>query len=198
MTMKLAVDNMVLNIHILSKKKVIRDCPAYWSKTGTRQRLNWQLNTMQGQVEMYQSTLTVQQTMLDIGLCSKWPTYVPLLTKHHRQLYTCNRYENVETGRWINESELPGQMRHGLSFITPMVVSGYTFFQANSCSLNVQQVIHRPVVAVLRFGGRSPVRLWGTLVMVEQTLNVTEYLNIILDQLRLYMTSVFRTGNGTF
>ncbi|GFV82790.1 hypothetical protein TNCV_4147581 [Trichonephila clavipes] len=34
--------------------------------------------------------------------------------------------------------ELPGQMNHGLSFIMPMVVSGYAVFQANSCSLNVQ------------------------------------------------------------
>ncbi|GBO10926.1 hypothetical protein AVEN_240179-1 [Araneus ventricosus] len=29
---------------------------------------------------------TVQRTLLDIGLCSRHPTRVPLLTKHHRQL----------------------------------------------------------------------------------------------------------------
>ncbi|GFW40039.1 uncharacterized protein TNCV_5117221 [Trichonephila clavipes] len=44
-------------------------------------------------------------------------------------------------------------MNHGLSFITLMVISGYAVFQANNCSLNVQKVIHRPVVAVLCFGG---------------------------------------------
>ncbi|GBL78762.1 hypothetical protein AVEN_65306-1 [Araneus ventricosus] len=29
---------------------------------------------------------TVQQTLLDMGLCRRRPTCVPLLTKHHRQL----------------------------------------------------------------------------------------------------------------
>ena len=34
------------------------------------------------------------------------------------------------------------------------------------------------------------------MVVVQQTLNATAYLNIIVDQLHLYMASVFSTGNG--
>ena len=36
------------------------------------------------------------------------------------------------------------------------------------------------------------------MVVVEQTLNAKEYLNIIADQLHSYMASVFPTGNGMF
>ncbi|GFW77489.1 HTH_Tnp_Tc3_2 domain-containing protein [Trichonephila clavipes] len=80
---------------------------------------------------------TVQQTLLDMGLCSKCPTRVLLLTKHHRQLHL--RWAgNITTGPWISGRELPGQMNHDLSFIIPMAVSEYAVFQANSCSLNVQ------------------------------------------------------------
>ncbi|CAL1285354.1 unnamed protein product [Larinioides sclopetarius] len=38
----------------------------------------------------------------------------------------------------------------------------------------------------------------GPVVMVEQTMNATGYLNIIADQLHPYMTSVFPAGNGMF
>ncbi|GBL73813.1 hypothetical protein AVEN_230778-1 [Araneus ventricosus] len=51
-------------------------------------------------------------------------------------------------------------MNPDFSFITSMVVSGYAVFQASSCSPLVQQVIHRLVVAVLCFGGRSHRRIW--------------------------------------
>ena len=36
------------------------------------------------------------------------------------------------------------------------------------------------------------------MVVLEQTLNTTEYLNIIMDQLHPYMASVFPAGNGMF
>jgi len=38
----------------------------------------------------------------------------------------------------------------------------------------------------------------GPMVVVEQTMNATEYLNIIADQLHPYMDSVFPAGNGMF
>ncbi|GBL78764.1 Transposable element Tc1 transposase [Araneus ventricosus] len=78
-----------------------------------------------------------------------------------------------------------------------MVVSGYAFCQANSFSPLVQQVIHRLVVAVLCFGGRSHGRLW-LIVVVEQTMKAVNYLNIIADQLHPYMAFVFPIGNGIF
>ncbi|GBM72211.1 hypothetical protein AVEN_244000-1 [Araneus ventricosus] len=85
---------------------------------------------------------TVQRTLLDMGLCSRRPTRVPLLTK-------------IETGPWMSGRELPGGMNPDFSFITSMVVSGHAVCQANSCSSLVQQVIHRLVVAVLCSGTRS-------------------------------------------
>ena len=42
-----------------------------------------------------------------------------------------------------------------------MAVSEYAMFQANGCSLNIQQVIQRPLVAVLCFGGHSLGYLWN-------------------------------------
>ncbi|GFY11277.1 transposase domain containing protein [Trichonephila clavipes] len=38
----------------------------------------------------------------------------------------------------------------------------------------------------------------GPVVVVEQTMNVTGYLNILADQLHPYMTSVSPAGNGIF
>ena len=38
----------------------------------------------------------------------------------------------------------------------------------------------------------------GPVVVVEQTFNATEYLNIIANQLHPYMASVFPTENGMF
>ncbi|GBM27949.1 Transposable element Tc1 transposase [Araneus ventricosus] len=54
--------------------------------------------------------------------------------------------------------------------------------------------------------GGGGIMLWGTLswatlgpvVVVEQTMKATNYLNIIADQLHPYMAFVFPTGNGIF
>ncbi|GBM13136.1 hypothetical protein AVEN_64349-1 [Araneus ventricosus] len=101
---------------------------------------------------------TVQRTLLDMGLCSSRPTRVPLLTKRRRQLrlqwalehqdWTMDEWKRVA---WSDESRF---------LIHHVVGSGYAVCQANSCSPLVQQVIHRLVVAVLCFGGRSHGRLW--------------------------------------
>ncbi|GBM60926.1 hypothetical protein AVEN_192384-1 [Araneus ventricosus] len=98
---------------------------------------------------------TVQRTPLDMGLCSKRPTHVPLLTKRHCQIHL----------QWAQKhqdgtmDELPGRMNLDFSFVTTMVVSGYAVCQVNSCSTLVQQVRHRLVAAVLCFGRRSHGRL---------------------------------------
>ncbi|GBO15963.1 hypothetical protein AVEN_31177-1 [Araneus ventricosus] len=67
---------------------------------------------------------------------------------------------NTETGPCMSGRDLPSWMNPDFSFITSMVVSGYAVCQANSCFPLVQQVIHKLVVAVLCFGGRSHGRLW--------------------------------------
>ena len=150
MTRKLRVDDMVSNVHTLAKKNVVGDCPAWLSKTGTRQRLCWQPNSMQGQVEMYRTTLFSGYCWVwgysadDPLMCLCWPSVIAN--------YAFAGPGNITTGPWISGRDLPGQMNHRLAFITPMAVSGYVVFQATNCSLNLQQVIHRPVVAVLCFG----------------------------------------------
>ena len=75
----------------------------------------------------------------------------------HRQLRLCWAQEHRH---WTMNQGKTGQINHDLSFITLVVVSGYTVFHANGFSFNVQQVIHRAVVVVLCFGGRSLKRLW--------------------------------------
>ncbi|GBM28826.1 hypothetical protein AVEN_43550-1 [Araneus ventricosus] len=108
---------------------------------------------------------TVQRTLLDMGLCSRRPTRVPLLTKRHRQLHiqwaredrdwTMDEWQRVA---WSDESRF---------IITSMVVSGYAVCQANSYSPLLQQVIHRLVVAVLCFGDVL-MGGFGPVVMVER------------------------------
>ena len=105
--------------------------------------------------------------------------------------YAYARPGNIAIGLCISGRELLGQINHNFLFITPMTVSGQAVFQANGCSLCVQKVIHKPVVAVLCSGRRS-------LVVVEQTLNAMECLNIIAKQLKPYMMSVFPIGNEIF
>ncbi|GBO32268.1 hypothetical protein AVEN_135357-1 [Araneus ventricosus] len=53
-------------------------------------------------------------------------------------------------------------------------------------------------MAVLYIRGRSHGRLLGPVVVVEQTMKATNYLNIIAYQLHPYMAFVFPTGNGIF
>ncbi|GBN09315.1 hypothetical protein AVEN_9152-1 [Araneus ventricosus] len=96
-----------------------------------------------------------------MGLCSRRPTRVPLLIKRHRQLrlqwardhrdWTMDEWKRVA---WSDESRflihhVDGRVR-------------YAVCQANSCSSFVQKVIHRLLVAVLCFGGRSHGRLWNS------------------------------------
>ncbi|GBL98023.1 Transposable element Tc1 transposase [Araneus ventricosus] len=132
-----------------------------------------------------------------MGLCSRRPTRVPLLTKRHRELrlewsrehrdWTTDEWKRVA---WTDESRflihnvdgrvrlrrLPGEQ------LLPSCTAGHT--QA----------------------GGGGIMLWGTfswaalgsIVVVEQTMKAANYLNIIADQLHPYMAFVFPTGNGIF
>ncbi|GBN32159.1 hypothetical protein AVEN_136397-1 [Araneus ventricosus] len=102
---------------------------------------------------------TVQRTLLDMGLCSRHPTRVPLLTKRHRQLrlqwarehrdWTMDEWKRVA---WSDESRF--LIYHVDGHVRVRRLPG------EQMSPLVQQVIHRLVVAVLCFGGRSHGRLW--------------------------------------
>ncbi|GBL74166.1 Transposable element Tc1 transposase [Araneus ventricosus] len=135
---------------------------------------------------------TVQLTLSDMGLCSRRPTRVPLLTKRHRELCLqwAREHRNWNRVAWSDESRflihlvdgrvrvrrLPGEQ------LLPSCTAGHT--QADG-------------------GG---IMLWGTfswaslgpVVVVEQTMKAANYLNIIADQLHPYMSFVFPTGNGIF
>ncbi|GBO00583.1 Transposable element Tc1 transposase [Araneus ventricosus] len=132
-----------------------------------------------------------------MGLSSRRPTRVPLLTKHHRQLrlqwtrehrdwtmHECKRVAWSDESRFlihhadgrVRVRRLPGEQ------LLPSCTAGHT-----------------------QAGGGSII-LWGTLswaslgpiVVVEQTMKPANYLNIIADQLYPYMAFVFPTGNGIF
>ncbi|GBO10338.1 hypothetical protein AVEN_110192-1 [Araneus ventricosus] len=126
---------------------------------------------------------TVQRTLLDMGLCSRRPTHVPLLTKRFCQLHlqwarehrdwTMDEWKRVS---WSDESRflihhvdgrvrvrrLPGEQ------LLPCCTGGHT--QASG-------------------GG---IMLWGTflwatlgaVVVVELTMKAANYLNIIADQIK--------------
>ena len=71
-------------------------------------------------------------------------------------------------------------MNHSLSLITPLAVSGYAVFEANKCSVNVQQVVYRPGGGIMLLGTFFWAPL-GPVVVVRQTLNAAMYMNIIAD-----------------
>ncbi|GBM51158.1 hypothetical protein AVEN_2507-1 [Araneus ventricosus] len=102
---------------------------------------------------------TVQRTLLDMGLCSRRPTRVPLLTKRHRQLrlqwarehrdWTTDEWKRVT---WSDESRF--LIHHVDGRVRVRRLPG------EQLPPLVQQIIHRLVLAVLCFGGRSHGRLW--------------------------------------
>ncbi|GFU07404.1 transposable element Tc1 transposase [Trichonephila clavipes] len=140
---------------------------------------------------------TVQRSLLDMGLRSKRPTRVPLLTKRHHQLrlhwarehrdWSMDQWEGVA---WSDESRF---------------VIHYADGHIRIRRLPGEQLLPRCTVGHKHAGGGS-IMLWrtfswaflGPVVMVEQTMNTTGYLNIIVDQLYPYMTSVSPAGNGMF
>ncbi|GFV48486.1 transposable element Tc1 transposase [Trichonephila clavipes] len=141
--------------------------------------------------------LTVQWTLLDMGIRIKRPTRVPLLTKWHRQLrlhwarehrdWSMDQWERVT---WSDES---------------WFVTHYAVGHIRIRCLPGEQLVPRCTAGHKHAGGGS-IMLWrtfswaflGPVVVVEQTMNATGYLNIIADQLHPYMTSVSPAGNGMF
>ncbi|GBN11823.1 hypothetical protein AVEN_147002-1 [Araneus ventricosus] len=97
------------------------------------------------------SEYTVQRTLLDMGLCSRRPTRISLLTKSHRQLrLQCAR----EHREWTMDESKRVSCWDESRFLIHHVDGSVTVRRllANICSPLVQQVIHRLVVAVLCFG----------------------------------------------
>ncbi|GBM53193.1 Transposable element Tc1 transposase [Araneus ventricosus] len=140
---------------------------------------------------------TVQRTLLDMGLCSRRPTRVPLLTKRHRQLrlqwarehrdWTMDEWKRVA---WSDESQF--RIHHADGRVRVRRMPGELLFP--SCTAGHTQA------------GGGGIMLWGTfswaamgpVVVVERTMKAVNYLSIIADQLHLYMEFVFPTGNRSF
>ncbi|GFU12311.1 transposable element Tc1 transposase [Trichonephila clavipes] len=130
---------------------------------------------------------------MDMGLRSKRPTRVPLLTKRHRQLrlhWAREHRDQWEGVAWSDESRF---------------VIHYADDHIWIRCLPGEQLLPRCTVGHKHAGGDS-IMLWrtfswailGLVVVVEQTMNATGYLNIIADQLHPYMTSLSPAGKGMF
>ncbi|GFX21721.1 transposase domain containing protein [Trichonephila clavipes] len=132
-----------------------------------------------------------------MGLHSKRPTRVPLLTKSHRQLRL----------RWAREHQdwsMDQWERVALSDESRFVIHPADG-RIRIRRLPGKQLLPQCTVGHTQTGGGSIMLLgtfsWaflGPVVVVEQTNNATGYLNIIADQLHRYMASVFPAGNGMF
>ncbi|GBO44027.1 Transposable element Tc1 transposase, partial [Araneus ventricosus] len=135
----------------------------------------------------------------DVGGCPacRSPTRVPLLTKRHRQLrlhwtrehrdWTLDEWKRVA---WSDESRF--LIHHVDGRVRVRRLPGEQLLP--SCTAGHTQA------------GGGGIMIWGTFswaalgptVVVEQTMKAANYLNIIVDQLHLYMAFVFTTGNGIF
>ncbi|GBM76409.1 Transposable element Tc1 transposase [Araneus ventricosus] len=140
---------------------------------------------------------TVQRTLLDMGLCSRRPTRVPLLTKRHRQLrlqwawehrdWTMDEWKRVS---WSDESRF--LIHHVDGCVRVRRLPGEQLFLSYTADHSQ--------------AGGGGMMLWGTfswaalepVVVVEQTMKAANYPNITADQLHPYMAFVFPTGNGIF
>lgn len=124
-------------------------------------------------------------TVLNIGLRRRRLT-VALLFKKVSSAITPTLVPNIVTGRSISGRELPCRMIHGSPIITSMDGSGYIAFQAKSTAGHTQT-------------GVSFIMIWekfslASLVLVDlvkQTVKAAENLNIIADEFRPCMFSVF-------
>ncbi|GBL94520.1 Transposable element Tc1 transposase [Araneus ventricosus] len=140
---------------------------------------------------------TVQRTLLDMGLCSRRSTRVPLLTKSHRQL----RLQWAREYRdWIMDKWKRVAWSDNSRFLIHHVDG-----RARVRRLPGEQLLPSCTTGHTQAGGDG-IMLWGTfswaalgpVVVVEHTMKGANYLNIIADQLHPYMAFVFPTGNGIF
>ena len=151
MTVRPAVDDMVLGVQNTSKEKGRLRFSRLLKQNRTVDSLTAQYNAGPSRNV---SEDTVQQILLDIELRSRRRTNVPLLPSINAN-YAHSKPGNITTRSSVIESELPYQMNYSLSDITSMAAWRHAVFQVNGCSLNVQHVITRPLVAVLCFEWRS-------------------------------------------
>ncbi|GBM87441.1 Transposable element Tc1 transposase [Araneus ventricosus] len=132
-----------------------------------------------------------------MGLCSRRPARVPLLTKRHRHLrlqwdrehrdWTMDEWKRFV---WSDESQF--LIHH---------VDGHVRVRR----LPGEQLLPSCPAGHTQDGGDGIMLRWtfswaavGPVVVAEQTMKAANYLNIIADQLHSYMAFVFPTGKGIF
>ncbi|GBN92610.1 Transposable element Tc1 transposase [Araneus ventricosus] len=134
---------------------------------------------MQVQAQVFRNTL-------DMGLRSRRPTRVPLLTKRHRQLRLQWAREHRD---WIMDEWKRVAWSDESRFLIHNVDGGVRVRR-----LPGEQLLPSCTTGHTQAGGGG-IMLWGTLssaalgpvVLVEQTMKAANYLNIIADQLHPYM-----------
>ncbi|GBM10228.1 Transposable element Tc1 transposase [Araneus ventricosus] len=194
MTVTPAVDAKVLTVHASSKKKDVGDCPAWLSKISARQCGSAdspiQCRSKRKCFGAHSSAdtvgyVSVQQTShscasVDQASSSTTPTVGP----EYRD-WTMDEWKRVA---WSDESRF--LIHHVDGRVRVRRLPGEQLLP--SCTAGHTQA------------GGSGIMLWGTftwaalgpVVVVEQTMKASNYLNIIADQLLPYMAFVFPTGNG--
>lgn len=128
---------------------------------------------MQVTVELFQSTLKFSR---HCWICTIWRllTDMPLLTKLHRQRrYHCAREPRDWTMHQWQRIAFSDESR----FVNRHVNGRVRVSRANSCSPNVQQVVHSPVLAVLCFGNF----IMGSLTQccVQKTMKTEDQLHLL-------------------
>lgn len=122
MTVIPVVDVMALDVHSLSRKKDVADCPEVLSKIGSRQWFSRQTYTMLVRIELFHITQSSEHCWILV--------YAEIIS----QLFL-HWPRNIETAPWNSGRALSGRMNHDSSFITSMALSRYVIFQANSSPL---------------------------------------------------------------
>ncbi|GBO34571.1 Transposable element Tc1 transposase, partial [Araneus ventricosus] len=140
---------------------------------------------------------TVQRPLLDMGLCSRRPTRVPLLTKHHRQLRLqwAREHRDWTMGEWRRVAWSDGSrflIHHVDGRVRVRRLPGKHLL--NSCTTGHTQACGGGIMLRGMFSWAA----LGPVVVVEQTMKAANYMNIIADQLHPYMAFIFPTGNGIF
>ncbi|GBM24318.1 Transposable element Tc1 transposase [Araneus ventricosus] len=132
-----------------------------------------------------------------MGLCSRRPTRMFLLTKHHRQLRL----------QWAREhrDRIMDELKRVAWTVKSQFLIHHVDGRVRVRPLPGEQLLPSNTAGHTQAGG-GRIMLWGTfswaslgpVVVVEQTMKAANYLNITAYQLYPYMAFVFPTGNGIF
>ncbi|GFW42147.1 transposable element Tcb1 transposase [Trichonephila clavipes] len=164
---------------------------------------------VRGQIVMGRRFRTsISETARIVG-CSR-STVVSTYAKWMNDGETSSRRHGVGRPHAIREKKSSETVSHGEAKPEPDSVSVDIPIQCRTNRIRIrhlpgEQLLPQCTVGHTQAGGGSTM-LWGTfswaflgpVVVVDQTMNATGYLNIVADQLHPYIASAFLAGNGMF